>query len=179
MDNLMDTREAAEYLRVHKFTVYKLAQKRKLPAFKVGGSWRFKKDVLDNWLAAQAATNLGNVLVITIDSSIRDVLKEIIKDQHHEVTTAESGEEALKLIKKHHFDVVFTSLVFQGISGNKLLEEIKAADSSVLVVAMIAASHEKGFRKAMSAGPLMVIPMPFNEKDVIQILQILFKPEMK
>ena len=42
--------EVADYLRVTEKTVYRLLAKRDIPAFKVGGSWRFKKDVLDLWI---------------------------------------------------------------------------------------------------------------------------------
>ena len=39
--------EVAEYLRVSRETVYKLAQKGRLPASKVGNQWRFRKDLLE------------------------------------------------------------------------------------------------------------------------------------
>lgn len=98
-------------------TVYKLAQKRRLPAFKVGGNWRFKRDILDNWLSAQASTNIGSVLVVDDDPMIREVLKEIVKDQHHTVETADSGESALDQIKKQHFDLIFLDLLLPDVNG--------------------------------------------------------------
>ena len=36
--------EVAEYLRIHPYTVRRLARTGKLPGFKIGGQWRFKKD---------------------------------------------------------------------------------------------------------------------------------------
>ena len=42
--------EVADYLRVAEKTVYRLLAKKDIPAFKVGGSWRFKKDTLDQWI---------------------------------------------------------------------------------------------------------------------------------
>ena len=47
----MTPREAAEYLSVHVRTIYRLAKNREIPGRKVGGSWRFKKDALDQWLS--------------------------------------------------------------------------------------------------------------------------------
>ena len=38
-------KEAAEYFRITKMTLYRLAKLKKIPAFKVGGQWRFKKDI--------------------------------------------------------------------------------------------------------------------------------------
>ena len=47
MDVIFDIGGAAEYLHIKKWTLYRLAKKGKVPGIKVGGQWRFKKDVLD------------------------------------------------------------------------------------------------------------------------------------
>jgi len=47
---IMTPKEAAKYLGFHLVTVYRLLKKREIPATKIGGQWRFKKDVLDAWL---------------------------------------------------------------------------------------------------------------------------------
>jgi excisionase family DNA binding protein len=49
--SLMTVDELAKYLRMKKVTIYKHAQARKLPGFKVGSSWRFKKSTIDKWIA--------------------------------------------------------------------------------------------------------------------------------
>jgi excisionase family DNA binding protein len=51
MKEILTPREAAEYLSVHVRTIYRLAKNREIPCRKVGGSWRFKKDALDEWLS--------------------------------------------------------------------------------------------------------------------------------
>ena len=51
MKEILTPREAAEYLSVHVRTIYRLAKNRDIPGRKVGGSWRFKKDALDEWLS--------------------------------------------------------------------------------------------------------------------------------
>jgi len=48
---IMTPREAAEYLSVHVRTIYRLAKNGNIPGRKVGGSWRFKRDALDEWLS--------------------------------------------------------------------------------------------------------------------------------
>lgn len=47
---LLTAEQVARYLRVDKFTVYRLIAQKKIPAFKVGNQWRFKPDMLDDWL---------------------------------------------------------------------------------------------------------------------------------
>ena len=51
--NIMTLREVAGYLGLHVMTVYKLTREGRVPAAKIGGQWRFKRDVLDTWLEAQ------------------------------------------------------------------------------------------------------------------------------
>ncbi len=48
--------EAAEYLRIPKSSLYKLAQEGKVPCQKVGRHWRFHRESIDLWLARGAST---------------------------------------------------------------------------------------------------------------------------
>jgi len=50
---VMTIEELAEYLKVSKSSLYKLAQQGKVPGQKVGKHWRFKRDAIDRWLEAQ------------------------------------------------------------------------------------------------------------------------------
>jgi len=50
---IMTPKEAAKYLGFHLVTIYRLLKKQEIPATKIGGQWRFKKDVLDQWLLSR------------------------------------------------------------------------------------------------------------------------------
>lgn len=52
-ESIMTLREVAQYLGLHVMTVYKLTREGRVPAAKIGGQWRFKRDVLDDWLETQ------------------------------------------------------------------------------------------------------------------------------
>ncbi len=49
-DDIMTMDELAEYLKISKSTLYKLAQDDKLPGQKFGKRWRFYKDAVDAWV---------------------------------------------------------------------------------------------------------------------------------
>ena len=51
-DEILTLDEVAAYLKAGKRTVYRLAQKGEIPAFKFGGTWRFRRSDLDCWIAA-------------------------------------------------------------------------------------------------------------------------------
>jgi excisionase family DNA binding protein len=58
-DQIMTLREVAKYLGLHAMTVYKLTREGRVPAAKIGGQWRFKRDVLDQWLESQMHQSQG------------------------------------------------------------------------------------------------------------------------
>lgn len=47
-DEILTLKEIAEYLKLAEKTAYRLVQKDKLPDFKFGGSWRFKREDIEN-----------------------------------------------------------------------------------------------------------------------------------
>jgi excisionase family DNA binding protein len=51
---IMTIGEVAGYLKVTERTIYRLAAAKKIPAFKVGGSWRFSRADIDIWIKQQS-----------------------------------------------------------------------------------------------------------------------------
>jgi excisionase family DNA binding protein len=51
---VMDIRQASEYLGISGDTLYRYASEGFIPAFKLGNRWRFKKDLLDTWMDQQS-----------------------------------------------------------------------------------------------------------------------------
>jgi len=52
-DEILTLKEVADYLKLAEKTAYRLAAEGKLPGFKVGGSWRFKKEDVLQWIEEQ------------------------------------------------------------------------------------------------------------------------------
>jgi excisionase family DNA binding protein len=49
MDTILTVGEVAEFLRVHRSTIYRLLKHGRIPAFRVGSDWRFNLDTIDRW----------------------------------------------------------------------------------------------------------------------------------
>ena len=49
-DEILTLKEVAQYLKLAEKTAYRLAAEGKLPGFKVGGSWRFKRQDMESWI---------------------------------------------------------------------------------------------------------------------------------
>src|SRR5579885_596072 len=52
---VMNIRQASQYLGVSPDTLYKYVGEQKIPAFKLGNRWRFKKSRLDQWMEEQSS----------------------------------------------------------------------------------------------------------------------------
>lgn len=48
--DIMTIKEVAEYLKLTEKTAYRLAADGKIPGFKVGGAWRFRRSEIDEWI---------------------------------------------------------------------------------------------------------------------------------
>ncbi len=171
----MTTKEAAEYLRLNYMTVYKLAQRGKIPATKVGGNWRFKRDILDEWIARQATLVEGIVLVVDDDPRVREVLEDVVKTQGYKVVAVGSGEEALKEVDRRHFDLIFFDLILPGKSGVETLAEIKAKDKKAVVVIVTGYGDDPIAMEAMTLGPLLLIRKPVKVEDIVEVLNVVIR----
>jgi excisionase family DNA binding protein len=52
-DDILTIKELAEYLKIAEKTAYRFASEGKVPGFKVGTAWRFRKSEIDSWIAEQ------------------------------------------------------------------------------------------------------------------------------
>ena len=54
---LLKDSEVAEYLSLDRLTIYRYLREKKIPALRVGGGWRFKKEEIDEWLKTKTEIN--------------------------------------------------------------------------------------------------------------------------
>jgi excisionase family DNA binding protein len=50
---ILTIKEVSAYLKITEKTAYRLAGEGKIPGFKVGGGWRFRKSEIDAWIETQ------------------------------------------------------------------------------------------------------------------------------
>ncbi len=63
-DRVFTVTELAKYLRMKPITIYKHLSGGKLPGFKVGSHWRFKKSTIDSWIERQETSNLKEKVAV-------------------------------------------------------------------------------------------------------------------
>ena len=57
--DIMTIREVADYLKLTEKTAYRLVAEGKIPGFKVGGSWRFRRGEIERWIDEQKNRGAG------------------------------------------------------------------------------------------------------------------------
>jgi excisionase family DNA binding protein len=55
---ILTIKQVADYLKVTDRTIYRLAAAKRIPAFKVGGTWRFSRADIDSWIKQQSVESL-------------------------------------------------------------------------------------------------------------------------
>jgi excisionase family DNA binding protein len=64
---VMDIRQASEYLGISDDTLYRYASEGLIPAFKLGNRWRFKRSLLDSWMVEQSGIRENGPISIASD----------------------------------------------------------------------------------------------------------------
>ena len=88
------------------------------------------------------AKQIKRLLVIEDNEIQSNSLKELLADEHAEVVTASSGEEALKAIKKGGFDCMVLDLGLPDMSGIELLEKMRLSDGEPYVPVIVYTGKE-------------------------------------
>ena len=68
---------------------------------------------------------MKQVLVVDDEAIVRESIRDWLKDAGYQVSVAESGEEALKMIQKQNFGVMILDLRLPGINGIDVLKKAK------------------------------------------------------
>lgn len=110
--------------------------------------------------------NGGSLLVVEDEAIVRESLKDSLKDAHV-VTTAETGEEALELIKKRDFDILIVDVRLPGKTGIEVIREVKQAKPYIRSIVITAFPSVELAVEAMKQGAVdyLVKPIRFDELE--------------
>ena len=60
---VMTVKDIAEYLDMHPMTIYKFVKEGRIPAFKVGTSWRIKRESIQKWIKEREQSANGREII--------------------------------------------------------------------------------------------------------------------
>jgi DNA-binding NtrC family response regulator len=111
-----------------------------------------------------------SILVVDDEKSQREILELILSGEGYDVTTASSGEAALKFAKERRFDLVLTDLKMGGMSGLDLLPLLLAQDSSIIVILLTAHGSIDSAKEALRSGAFEYLQKPFERQALLEVI---------
>src|SRR5213076_1172567 len=111
------------------------------------------------------------ILVVDDEKPQRDILQEILTSAGYDVTSAASGEAALKFAKDRSFDLALTDLKMTGMDGIELLQQLLAHDSSIVVILLTAHGTIDSAKEALRRGAFDYLQKPFDRDILLQTIK--------
>lgn len=99
------------------------------------------------------------------------VAKGMLKNSEAEIETCESGEEALEMMKKNHYDVVFLDHMMPGLNGIDTLKHAKNIADGTKFIALTANAGANARAEYISYGFDDYLPKPFKGTEMMRILK--------
>lgn len=113
----------------------------------------------------------NRILVVDDEHLIRWSLEQNLKKQGYEVTTAGTGEDALRLLQEESPDLVLLDVQLPGMNGMQVLERIKELDEEVVVIMVTALGVLETAVSAMRMGAYDYINKPFNLDELSIVIK--------
>jgi len=180
----LSTGEVARLLHVTPVAVLGWIRAGKLKAYRVpGGRYRiaraeFRRFLADNQIPITIDTaSPKRILVVDDEATVRHAFEAYLQAKGYEVVLAAGGREALRLLRRENFDLVFLDILLPDVGGASLLKTIKRRDPEAVVILITGyPSHEETLA-ALESGPAMLLPKPIKIADIEAVLKIVFKEQ--
>ena len=111
-----------------------------------------------------------SILVVDDEKSQREILEMILGGEGYDVTTASSGEAALKFAKDRRFDLALTDLKMTGMDGIELLQQLLAYDSSIIVILLTAHGSIESAKEALRRGAFDYLEKPYDKSALLETI---------
>lgn len=108
-----------------------------------------------------------NILVADDELAIRELVGEILRDEGHDVTLAENGEDALEKFNLAWHEIVFSDIRMPKMTGIELLAEVKKINPNTQFIIMTSHASIDNSIGALKKGAFDYILKPFEDLEVV------------
>ena len=112
-----------------------------------------------------------SILVVDDEKNQREILETILSGEGYDVTTASSGEAAMKFVESRRFDLVLTDLKMAGMSGLDLLKELTNFDKSIIVILLTAHGSVDSAVDALRLGAFDYLQKPYDSEKLLDLMR--------
>lgn len=111
-----------------------------------------------------------SILVVDDEKGQREIIAAILGDAGYDVTTASSGEAALKFVDDRRFDLVLTDYQMTGMTGLDLLRELTNIDKSIMVILISAHGTIDTAVDALRLGAFDYLQKPYDREKLLETI---------
>jgi len=112
-----------------------------------------------------------HILLIDDDPILLRVYADLLHRQGHEIVTATTGQEGLRLLAQRPFAAAIVDIVLPDMNGLDVLKSIKEADPDVVVLLVTGHASLDTAIEALRCGAYDYVRKPFADVDLIRVLQ--------
>lgn len=109
------------------------------------------------------------ILIVDDEEGIRESLSGILEDEGYDILTADSGEEAVRILRETSPDLIFLDIWLTGMDGIKTLQEIKAMKTDVPVIMISGHGSIELAVKATQTGAYDFLEKPLSLERVLLV----------
>lgn len=114
---------------------------------------------------------MANVLVVDDTKNIRTLLTQCLTFEGHAVSTASHGAEALDILARRRFDLIFLDVRMPELSGTEVLRKMRRMGVAAPVVMITAFGTVKNAVECTRLGAVAYLQKPFTENKIRQVLE--------
>lgn len=176
MNELLDVSEASELLGLNEQTVRRLAREGKIACVKVGGAWRFPKDILQQPRPAEdhsikSSLRPKSVLVVDDDPHLCKQLSELLRMENYLVKSKYDGAEVLEMNPQLGPDLVIMDVNMPRLNGVDTLVWIRKVWGSIPVILMTGFPDAELAMGALASAPITLAKKPLNLETLLSMAQ--------
>lgn len=113
----------------------------------------------------------ARILAVDDEEIILDSLRKILVLDGYSVDTVETGQEALGLIQKHHYDFVFTDLKMPEMDGVDVCKSVKHMRPDIDVIIITGYATIETAVETMKYGAMDYVQKPFTEEELLEMVK--------
>lgn len=106
------------------------------------------------------------ILIVDDEEGLREGLSKLLKEEGYAVLAAETGEEALDILRQSRIDLVLTDMRMPGMDGLELLKKIRERHRDVGVIILTGYGHIESYIEAMNFGAIEYVSKPFKVNEL-------------
>lgn len=124
-----------------------------------------------------AATVRRRILFVDDQAAIRQMTEDLLGGSGHEVTSVESGAEALRLVAERDFDIVLTDLGMPEMNGWEVAAAVRRLRPAVPIVLVTGWGETVPAEEAARNGITRILSKPFSLEQILASIDMALRPD--